>query len=56
MRWVKTGLTVVIAHRLVSRSKLLAEMEQHGQIAVTPACYSLDTGKVEFMDAVHAEK
>jgi len=47
---------LVVAHRLVSRSKLLSEMEQHGQIAIIPACYSLDTGKVELMEAVHAQK
>lgn len=40
-----------VAGRLVTHSKVLAELVHTGEIVVTPAYYSLDTGKVEFMES-----
>jgi hypothetical protein len=39
-----------VAETVVQRSKLLGEMAHKGDLVVTPACYDLDRGKVEFME------
>jgi carbonic anhydrase len=41
-----------VAQTLVSRSKMLREMSNKGDVVITPARYDLDTGKVEFMEPV----
>lgn len=43
-----------VAGRLVTHSKVLAELVHTGEIVVTPAYYSLDTGKVDFMQPAPA--
>jgi hypothetical protein len=39
-----------VSEKLAIRSKLLGELAHKGELVITPACYSLDTGKVEFIE------
>jgi carbonic anhydrase len=43
-----------VARTILSRSKAVAEMAHKGELVVTPARYDLKSGKVDFMEPVHA--
>ena len=47
---------VAVAGRLATRSKMLGGLVQTGEMVITPACYSLESGRVEFMAQVRAAK
>jgi carbonic anhydrase len=43
-----------VAETIVSKSKIVSELTKKGELVVTPACYDLDTGKVDFMEPIGA--